>query len=407
MHHKLNYNQPADTKYLFHFTLIFLLIDYGRPQDLIPAIGSIRPSLIMVTALTVLLLRHNGVRKSKCNQMRMMWYFCGLLALLIPFATNSNKAYQTTLTMVIYLPFMISVIMSIDSCSRLKFFMRLYIGIMIYVSLYAMTHGGVGSGNYFSDENDVALYINTVLPFCFFLYRVENSFIGKLLCTAGLIVGLLAVIVSFSRGGFVGLVVIFFTIWLFSSRKLLTFIIIISLSGIGYFFSDDSYKQEMSTVTDTEDSTADQRLKMWATGWDMFLDNPLGVGGGNFRYNIQNYQGDRFKRGMYGRPAHSIWFSLLPELGVFGLLIFFSLLKYNIISIISLRIKNASPSSNEKYLHAMSLSFTASLAGYFASASFLSVLYYAHYWYLTALIVASYRIKKHLDINHHTKRIPN
>jgi len=42
----------------------------------------------------------------------------------------------------------------------------------------------------------------------------------------------------------------------------------------------------------------------------------------------------------------------------------------------------------------MVTAFFASLAGFFVSATFLSVLYYSHYWYLTALIAATAKISK-------------
>ena len=60
---------------------------------------------------------------------------------------------------------------------------------MIYISGYALTHGGKGSGNYFIDENDVSLYINMWLPFCYFLLFIENKRIIRILFITGLILG--------------------------------------------------------------------------------------------------------------------------------------------------------------------------------------------------------------------------
>ena len=41
--------------------------------------------------------------------------------------------------------------------------------------------------------------------------------------------------------------------------------------------------------------------------------------------HFPEYQGERFKKGMWGRVAHSLWFTLLPETGVLGVVIFLAL----------------------------------------------------------------------------------
>jgi probable O-glycosylation ligase (exosortase A-associated) len=296
------------------------------------------------------------------------------------------------------MPFILSVLVCVYSIERLKSFMKFYVGLMVYVALYAMTHSGVGSGNYFADENDLSLYINMVIPFCYFLFPVEKKKWTKVFYAAALMIGLLTVVVSFSRGGFIGLVIMFVIVWLVSPRKMATVFVIFVLGTIVYFYSGEEYRQEMATVTDTKESTANARLMSWASAWDMFLDNPLGVGGNNFQVRFPEYQGDRFSRGMWGRVAHSLWFTLIPELGIVGIVIYFRLLFYNMKDIFSLKTKKKELSDDERYLNSMSIAFVASLAGFFASASFISVLYYPHYWYLTGVIVAAARIRSKMDV---------
>ena len=91
---------------------------------------------------------------------------------------------------------------------------------------------------------------------------------------------------------------------------------------------------------------------------------------------------------MWGRAAHSLWFTLMPELGIIGIIIYFRLLLYNLKDIFVVKNKETENDEKLKYLHALSLALIASLAGFFASATFISVLYYPHYWYLSGLIVA-------------------
>jgi probable O-glycosylation ligase (exosortase A-associated) len=396
--------QPAvDTTTWFRFTLLFLLVEYARPQDLIPGIGAIRPALLVTLVLIFFLIKHRALLVRGSKQIRMIWYFIALLGLYIPFAMNNFYAYTTFDTMLKFMPFILSVLVCVDSMERLKSFMRFYVGLMVYVALFAITHNGMGSGNYFADENDVSLYINMVIPFCYFLFPIEKKKWTKLFYIAALIIGLLTVVVSFSRGGFVGLVVMFVIVWLVSPRKMLSVFAILVLGTIVYFYAGETYRQEMATVTDTKESTANARLMSWASAWDMFLDNPWGVGGNNFQVRFPEYQGDRFGRGMWGRVAHSLWFTLIPELGVVGIVIYFRLLFYNMKDIFSLKAKKTELSDDERYLNSMSIALVASLAGFFASASFISVLYYPHYWYLTAVIVAAARIRMKMNVMSESK----
>jgi O-antigen ligase len=162
-------------------------------------------------------------------------------------------------------------------------------------------------------------------------------------------------------------------------------------------FASKEYWTEMSTATDENDGTAQERMLSWRAGWDMFLDNPLGVGGNNFQARFPEYQPEEFKRGMWGRVAHSLWFTLIPELGVFGIIIYGALLFYNVRDILYLKRLHYDRTDKElTYVHSLSNAFIASLAGYFASGTFLSVLYYPHYWYLTGMIVATTRITRGL-----------
>ena len=126
----------------------------------------------------------------------------------------------------------------------------------------------------------------------------------------------------------------------------------------------------------------------------MFLDNPFGVGGNNFQARFPEYQSPEFKKGMWGRVAHSLWFTLIPELGLAGIFIYMSLLYYNLKDIFFLKGISIKTDDNPdlRYLHSLSLAFIASIAGFFASATFLSVLYYPHYWYFTGILVATIKI---------------
>ena len=81
-----------------------------------------------------------------------------------------------------------------------------------------------------------------------------------------------------------------------------------------------------------ETGTAGQRMFTWGIGWEMFLANPVfGVGQANFPWTIGEYMGGRTwqTKSLAGRQAHSLYFTLLPELGLVGVMLFGAMIYFN------------------------------------------------------------------------------
>ncbi len=391
--------QIQNTRSWFIFAIIYLIIDYARLQDLIPFLAHLKPGMFIIVILTFFFIFKGDISGADTKQTRLIILFILLLMTYVPLVRNNFFAWRTVKTMLLFMPFILSVIFCVRSMERLKTFMLIMICIMFYISAYSLGHGGKGSGGYFNDENDLSLFINMWLPFAYYLFISEKERLKKILYACAFILGIVSVVVSFSRGGFVGMIAMFFVLWCFSPRKVLTLAVVAICAFSIYFLGGEDYRTEMATVTDMEEGTADARILSWQTAWDMFLDNPLGVGGNNFQVRFPEYQGDRFPRGMWGRVAHSLWFTLIPETGILGIIIYFMLLYYNIKDIFEVKRMNSLRDSPEsRYLYHMSIAMLASLAGFFASATFLSVLYYPHYWYMTAIIIAIANISKNRQV---------
>lgn len=382
----------------FFFALLYLVIDYGRPQDVLP-IGAIRPGMIIVILLSFFILSNlNLVGKAfSYTQVRLIFYFNLLLLIHVPFATNNYWAYLAAKNMMLFIPFILSIVICVDSIKRLKILITTLIVLMLYMSLYSIFNKGMGTGAYFKDENDLSLYVNTYMPFCYFLLlSAKNNYekIFHLLCIG---FGLISIVVSFSRGGFVGLLAMVFVAWFYAPHKIRNIIIFCLVLLASVPFLDETYVNEMGTIANTDSGTANERIMSWKAAWNMFLDNPMGVGGNNFMIRFPEYQEGDFERGMWGRAAHSLLFTLLPELGILGILIYFKLLYVNVKDIF--KIKKSTEGNTESndedsiYLNSLSLALLASFAGYFASAIFLSVLYYPHYYYITAIIIVMIKLR--------------
>lgn len=373
----------------FFLLIIFLFIEYGRPMDIVSGLESLRPGMIVSILLMLSWILRGNIAQAKSWQTLMVILFILLLAVYIPFAVNNFFAYELTKRILLYMPFFLSAIIYINSFKRLKQFFYIWVLLMIYMSLKGLLGKGIAGSSFLADENDFSLLMNMMLPFSFFLFMYEKLFIKKMFYLTAFILAILSIVASSSRGGFVGLLAVLAVIWLFSPKKILSLVFIGILAGAVYYSTDQKYWDEMSTIQDTEGGTAKERFDSWKAAWDMFKDNPLGVGGGNFLVRFPEYQPEGMQRNMWGREAHSLWFTLLSELGAIGALIYGFLLIFNLRDIFWLKGLKNKPDDNFRYAYFLSLAFLGSFAGYFASGTFLSVLYYPHYFYITAMIVVT------------------
>lgn len=390
----------------FVVTMLYLVFDYARPQDQFSLIGTLRPGLILISLLALLLF-FNWERLSMAasTQMSRLLLLLFLLALHVPFAVNNGRAYYATQDFLLYVIMFFSIVVFVDTLDRLRTLMKWWTFLMVYVAVKGILGGGVAGSSFLQDENDFALLMNMMLPFSVFLFFYERQKKRKMLYLVASLLCIASVIVSFSRGGFVGLIVVAFVVWLTSSRKVLLLgviggmgLVIVNLpvTHVGGEAAGLTYSQRLATITQGSDSTKEDRLESWKSAWAMFKDHPLGVGPNNFPVWFPEYQTAHFgDRNLWGRAAHSLWFTLLPELGIPGVLLYLSLLRANVRDIRYLKnIKNLSSDERDTYrfAHFLSLAFATSMAGYFASGTFISVLYYPHYWYLTAMIVATRKV---------------
>jgi putative inorganic carbon (hco3(-)) transporter len=393
---RLNVSEP--TSFGFKLSILFLVLEYGRPQDMLSVIGSLHPALILTLIIFIVWLTSGKLRMAASPQTTRMVLFLFLLAAHVPFSVNNFRAFTVTQGFFLLFPLSISIMIFVDRIELLKSFMKWWALLIFYVSVNGIFGHGVAGSAFLNDENDFSLLMNLMLPFAICLFLYEQKTILKMAYVITALACVTSIVLSSSRGGLVGLMTVLVVIWFESPRKVLSLILVGILALGVYVVADQKYWDRMSTIENTDQGTAKERLESWQAGWDMFKDYPLGIGPGNFPVKFPEYQPESMSRNMWGRQAHSLWFTLLPELGIPGVLLYLSLLITNLRDILYLRrASKTRDTNNRRYIYYLSVAFMASLAGYFVSGSFISVLYYPHYWYLTGMIVATRKIINKID----------
>jgi putative inorganic carbon (HCO3(-)) transporter len=238
------------------------------------------------------------------------------------------------------------------------------------------------------NPNDLALMINLILPLSVALLLIHRRPAVRFLLTAGICLSAVAVIVTFSRGGFVTLATLFLLyLWKFRRRPerrwmwtLFAFLLVsIPLAG-------PEYLERLSTITDIkadETGSAQQRWGDMAAAAEFTLGHPIvGAGIG------QNLQAVREVRGPSGYSVHNVYLEYAAELGLPGLALFLLLLAGGIKSAALVQ-RQTQQAPGRRELFYLAEGIQTSLIAFTVSCLFYPVAYHVHFYYLTGLAVAA------------------
>lgn len=384
--------------------IAYFIFEYIRPQySLLPALSYLRIPMILSLVLFVIFLKGDKkILKDKLAILTILFIID--IGASVIYAVNTYFVWKTFFGMIVILLSVILVMPSICNTKyRLAKFVNLWIWIHVFVGIYSIFHSGQGPGGFLFDENDLSLTLNMVLPIPIYLSMSTNITSTRRFYYLSISILLVICIgVTMSRGGFLGLLSVFVVMWLLSENKtknlLKIFLISVVLAFPVYQMIPESYVTEMSTISNSEDSTRLERQYSWIKGWEMFLDSPiLGVGANNYPWNIAEYQlrdpefDVNTMKLLGGRQAHSLYFTLISELGIVGIVIFYLILRQvfkKLFYVVRVR------SSNEELLEEMLLAkaLIVSTVTFLVTGAFISVLYYPPFWYLIGFTLTIYSI---------------
>lgn len=261
-------------------------------------------------------------------------------------------------------------------------------------------HRIVGKAGIISDRNDLAVAINMCLPLIIYLGSVtEHRYLKNGLIFLALL-NAVAIVGTYSRGGFVGLSMVVFALWLKSNRKLIYALIACTLLPVLYANAPNDWKERQSTVETaaTDDGSFIGRLWAWKIATLIAIDNPFT--GGGFKattdpvlwHTYAPYTPDfgpietpPIPDDLLPKAAHNIYFQVLGSAGFVGLLIF-GIMGFT--AFLNCR-RNAKKARQEgsKWKESISSAITVSIVGYGVTGMNVSLAYFELVYALLALIV--------------------
>lgn len=388
--------------FLYWWLLVAVFFEYARPGYQYHFLMALPLNSIIPLTLFAVALFAGGQRPwgdiAKDGMFKWPFIMVGFVLISMGWASVTQYAMNTFTLILGYLLLFILMARIITTRRRLYGLFMTLVGSHLFLLAHnpvvitdPYTRHYIVGATFLGDGNDFSLSLVILLPLVLALFRGAASKVGRIASLALLVVLILAIVGTQSRGATLGMVAVFGYLWWRSPRKGPGLVAIaVALLGV-LAYAPDVYLQRMKSLRNPQqESSAEARMKAWAAGTRMATSNVLGVGAGNFPNNFPKYRSDDAP--VRWMTAHSMYFLALGELGFLGLLLVFKFLAGNILANGRLRSKLVHPATgppdNLKDIRLLDL-VSASVVGLAVSGAFLSVTYYPHLFVVTAICMAA------------------
>ena len=266
-------------------------------------------------------------------------------------------------------------------------------------------------GSMIDDRNHFSLALLMMLPLLVFMFRHFEEKLLRWAAGFGVLMTVLAVVGSQSRGGFITMALMILLLWWRSKTKVISGAIVATLAVVGSFALPDSLKERFASSYEQfgdkqtafeDDKELDEsfcmRVGTWQLGFDMTLASPII---GNGVRAIQNqplaaqYKSPKHicsDKSMYGKlAAHNIYVEVMTDSGFVGLGIFISII---VTTWISLGRVTRKTRGDPALLWAYDLSrlLQISVLAYAVGGGLLSLAYYDGYYIIICMAAILVRL---------------
>ncbi len=235
------------------------------------------------------------------------------------------------------------------------------------------------------DNNDFGLAMNMALPMFLAFARTERSRIVRWGFWLSIPMGMVAVILTYSRGAMLGMACVLFAMVMKSKRRMLP-LVTAGVLALGVLtFAPAKWFERMHTLGNIEeDKSAQARFHSWAFATKLFLDHPI-AGGGFQTFTAPLYKQYNMLEDKVQGP-HSIYFQVLGEHGLPGLLLFLALIGSCMFSCGKLK-RNFARRPGKEYLAHYADMVQLGLLTFLISGTFLGRAYFDLFYQLVATVV--------------------
>ena len=376
---------------------VFTFLVYFRPYELFPSLAWLSRSALVVAVFTlaVFIPTQLGLENRITAKLREVKLVVALLVtglLSIPLSLDPGLGFQGLVEFFKVVVIFIVMVNVVRTEKRLRRLIQLVLFASCVLSAAATSDYAHGNlvlqgrriagliGGLFSNPNDLALHLVTMIPISLALFLGSHRPLKKSLYLACSLLLMAGMVATFSRGGFLGFVcVIAFLVWKLARRNRVIFgVVALTLVMMAVALAPSAYRSRLATTSDDSAVARTDDLKRSIL---IAARHPLfGVGMDNYiLYSNMN------------KATHNAYTQVAAETGLVALLIYIWLLlsPFNRLR----RIEQATRTGKRKPpVYYLAIGLQASLVGYMVVSFFASVAYLWYAYYLVAYAVCLQRI---------------
>jgi O-antigen ligase len=316
--------------------LLGLLVVYiVQPGELYPTLAPLHlERTLAVFVLLSFFLHGNKLRFPPATKWFLAFY--GAMVVSIPLAFWRGNSIQFCISFVEIVVFHLLVVAMLTTEERIKKFVVLTVALTGWLAgtallLYAQgvrivtmgierSSGITSSGG---DPNTLGITLVTAMPLEFLMMSKGNEKWIRLLGLGVFLISLETIITTGSRTSFFAVMFLVLLLILFDFKRKAKFLpLLVVALPLLWLVIPEQYKARYETVDNLKDDDSYQnRVLSWEGGVQMFLHNPLtGVGPDNYT----DANGMKYWPGVprHWLNAHSLFFKLIGELGIVGVITF-------------------------------------------------------------------------------------
>jgi hypothetical protein len=393
----------------FGLLFLFSVVLYLRPYEMIPALSGLTQmafytgiATLGVYAVTQLSLEGNLTARPREINLVLLLVLAALLSM--PLAVSPADAWTKFTEMLLKTVLIFIVLVNVVRTElRLRMLLVLVLAVSIYLSINAINDyrmGAFGTGaveshdariagsikGIFENSNDLAMHMVSMIPIALALGLGSRNILKKLAYfgATGLMVG--AVVVTFSRGGFIGLVAASLLLVRRLGKKnrvattgAMAFAVIMFLA-----LAPGAFSSRLSTIFNSSadlTGSSSQRTEVLKRSFWVALRYPLtGVGIGNFKHKSPR-----------NLETHNAYTQVAAEMGVAAMVVYILFLVHPLKRLRLIENESYSKKEQTRFYY-LAVGLQGSLVGFMVSSFFGAVAYHWYVYYLVGYAVCLHRL---------------